>query len=89
VSDVAHGPLVYTLSQQSWGEGGLILDSACPSIRLSVIRVLFSRHILDNFADIEMKLGMIVYNIELQIKFEFRFIDQYLNELWPLNLEFS
>jgi hypothetical protein len=24
-----------------------------------------------NFSDIEMKLGMIVYNIELQIKFEF------------------
>jgi hypothetical protein len=36
-----------------------------------------------------MDLGTIVYNNELQIKFEFVFIGQYLTELWPLNLEFS
>jgi hypothetical protein len=33
-----------------------------------------------------MKLGMIVYNNEPQIKFEFRCIGQYLSELWALGL---
>jgi hypothetical protein len=39
--------------------------------------------------DIEVKLGMIVNNNEFHIKFEFPVIDQYLTELWPLDLEFS
>jgi hypothetical protein len=42
-----------------------------------------------NFADIEMKLGVIVYNNELQIKLSFVVIDQYLTELWPLDLVIS
>jgi hypothetical protein len=39
-----------------------------------------------NFADIEMNLGMLVYNNKLQIKIdEVFFVDQYLTELWPMN----
>jgi hypothetical protein len=63
---------------------GGILDLACPS---SVF--CFPDTICIDFADIEMKLDMIVYNNKLQIKFEFVAIDQYLTELWPLDLEFS
>jgi hypothetical protein len=42
--------------------------SVCSSIRLST--VLFSGYYLMNVVDIEMKLDMIVYNIELHFKFE-------------------
>jgi hypothetical protein len=38
-------------------------------MKISVFRTFFEF----NFADIEMKLGMIVFNNELQIKFEFLF----------------
>ena len=42
-------------------------------VRLSVVRVFcFPDIFWIKYADIEMKLGMIVYNDELQIKFEFR-----------------
>jgi hypothetical protein len=48
---------------------------------------LFSGHFWIIFSDIEMKLGIIVYNNELQIKFEFCcYIDQHLTELWAHGL---
>jgi hypothetical protein len=31
-----------------------------------------------------MKLGVVAFNNELQIKYEFRCFDQYLTELWAL-----
>jgi hypothetical protein len=47
--------------------------SVCLSVRLSVVRVFcFPDIFWIRYADNEMKLGMIVYNDELQIKFEFR-----------------
>jgi hypothetical protein len=36
-------------------------------MKISVFRTFF----LTNFSDTEMKLGMVAYNNELQIKFEF------------------
>jgi hypothetical protein len=50
--------------------GGGILDSACPSVPPSVF--CFPDIFWINFSDNEMKLGMLVYNNELQIKFEYR-----------------
>jgi small basic protein len=47
---------------------------------------LFFGHFWIDFVDIEIKLGMIVYNNELHIKLSFVVIGQYLMELWALGL---
>jgi hypothetical protein len=46
-----------------------------------VMDICFPDNVLINVADIEMKLGMIVYSNELQIKFSFVITNQYLIEL--------
>jgi hypothetical protein len=69
-------------SAMNLGEGGVILESACLSVpNLYCVFWKFLGLILQI-----LKLGMIIYNKELQIKIEFINIDQYLKELWPWDL---
>jgi hypothetical protein len=80
--------ICYTPSNKVGGGGG-ILDSACPSVRPSVClssMFCFPDMFWINFADNETKLGMIIYNDELQIKFEFRHYWSMLDQVIALGL---